>query len=113
MLLEDVTLTRRCQRFRYALNAAASSLPASSLLNSRNSSQDVGRPSRRGLIRPHHKILDLVQANMRRVQEALRVLEEFTRLEFPEASYAFGGLRFRAYTLEQTFHSKLPTVRHH
>ncbi len=112
LVLEDPSLTRRCQRLRYGVDRVARSLPRLKLLQARDVGRDVGRPSRRGAIRSHRSVGDLVAANLRRVQEALRVLEEFTRLKFPQASRAYGFLRFRAYSLEQAFSSAGSSVRH-
>jgi len=112
LILDDALLTRRCQRLRYAVDRAAKLLPGGKLLKARDSSGDVGRPERRGKIRPHGKVLDLLTANLRRVQEALRVLEEFSRLVHPAVGRSFGSLRFRAYSLEKAFHSKSEALRH-
>lgn len=112
MVLEDPGLTRRCQRLRYSLDASTRPLARSVLLPTRDSISDVGRPARRGAVRPHRNVRDLVSANLCRVQEALRVLEEFTRLGMPSFTRTFGSLRFRAYTLEKKFYSRLPAVRH-
>ena len=112
LMLDDALLTRRCQRLRYAVDRTAGLLPDGRLLQARNSKKDVGRPQRRGAIRPHRKVRDLLTANLRRVQEALRVLEEFSRLVHPAASRSFGSLRFRAYSLEQSFHSRSAALRH-
>lgn len=112
MVLEDSALTRRCQRIRYDLDARSRSLSRSVLLPARDSAGDVGRPSQRGSLRPHRNVRDLSLANLRRVQEALRVLEEFARLGSPSLARPLGTLRFRTYTLEKEFASKLPAVRH-
>lgn len=112
MVLEDPGLTRRCQRLRYGLDACTRSLSRSVLLPGRDSLGDVGRPDRRGRVRPHRNVRDLVFANLRRIQEALRVLEEFTRLGKPVLTRPFGSLRFRAYALEKEFHSRMSAVRH-
>lgn len=103
LIREEPALTRRCQRLRYAVDRVAACLPRRRLLGARDPQGDVGRPSRRGRQRPHRAGRDLVAANLRRVQEALRVLEEFSRLEFRKASQGFGLLRFRAYSLERQF----------
>lgn len=112
MVLEDLRLTRRCQRVRYDLDACTRGLARELLLPSRDSVQDVGRPARRGPVRPHAGVRDLVLANLHRVQEALRVLEEFARLGMPSLAQPLGSLRFRAYTLEKEFHSRLSSLRH-
>ncbi len=112
LVLNDAALTRRCQRLRYEVDTAGRLLPRSKLLQARDSRRDVGRPERRGSIRSHRSCADLAAANLRRVQEALRVLEEFSRLVRPAASRVFGSLRFKAYSLEQTFDSKSQALRH-
>ncbi|MBI3322774.1 MAG: hypothetical protein HYZ94_03735 [Candidatus Omnitrophica bacterium] len=112
LVLSSAALTRRCQRLRYDLDRAAREIPGPELLKARDSRGDVGRPERRGPLRAHRQMKDLAQANAKRVQEALRVLEEFTRLEYPPASRRFGSLRFRAYSLEQDLLRRLPPLRH-
>lgn len=112
LVLDNAALTRRCQRLRYSVERASKLLPKEKLLKSRDSRSDVGRPALRGTSRPHGKLQDLAAANLKRVQEALRVLEEFSRLVHPAASRTFGSLRFKAYSLEQAFSSKRKTLRH-
>jgi thiamine-phosphate pyrophosphorylase len=112
LVRDDVALTRRCQRLRYSVDRAASLLPVPKLLRARDSRSDVGRPALRGAARRHRNARDLAAANLKRVQEALRVLEEFSRLGYPAAGRVFGLLRFKAYSLEQAFHTKSETLRH-
>ncbi len=136
LVLEDPALTRRCQRLRHGIHRAGSLLGGPELLAGRDADGDVGRPGRRGPARTHRVLGDLLTANLRRVQEALRVLEEFGRLHDTRtrvpgtgrggryssrgkrlflsaaAGRAFGMLRFRSYSLEKEFHSRLPALRH-
>jgi len=112
LVLDDAGLTRRCQRLRYSVDRAARLLPGPKLLQARDSRSDVGRPALRGVARRHRKVQDLLTANLKRVQEALRVLEEFSRLGYPAAGRAFGPLRFKAYSLEQAFDPGRKTLRH-
>lgn len=112
LVLDSPSLTRRFQRLRYDLDEAARALPAGPLLQARDSRRDVGRPGRRGAARPHRQLKDLARANVKRVQEALRVLEEFTRLQHSVSSRHFGSLRFRVYSLEKELFSPLSAVRH-
>ena len=110
--LEDFSLTRRYQRLRYDLQAAAAPWVPLKLLRGRDVLRDVGHPSVRSKAGPHRGYRDLAVANAQRVEEALRVLEEFTRLKSLKVSQSFALLRFRAYRLEQALLSKLPAVRH-
>lgn len=120
LVRDDAALTRRCRRLRYAVERAARTLPGKKLLRARDSRLDVGRPALRGKPKGHRKMQDLVAANLKRVQEALRVLEEFSRLGYPSAGRArqdlagraFGTLRFKAYSLEQAFDQERKTLRH-
>jgi len=111
-VLNDLRLTRRCQRLRYELNTLAKRFPKQKLLESRDSRRDVGRPAERRPAGRHRGYPDLVRANALRAQEALRVLEEFTRLKSISICHVFGSLRFRVYSLEQDLLSKLSSVRH-
>ncbi len=112
LILGDPGLTRRCQKFRYELATAAKGLSPRDLLEARDADRDVGHARRRAPGLSHRGYRDLVTANAKRVEEALRVLEEFSRLRSSRSSKAFGALRFRVYTLEQDLLSKLSTVRH-
>lgn len=111
MLLDDPALTRRCRRLRQEVHEAGRLLGGSRLVAGRDSKRDVGRPELRGPVKSHRGVRDLLAANLRRAQEALRVLEEFGRFRASAASRAFGALRFRSYTLEKEFHSRLPALR--
>ena len=112
LILDDAALTRRVQRLRYAVDRAGRSLPRKNLLKGRDSQRDVGRPEKRGLVSGHRDIRDLSAANLKRVQEALRVLEEFSRLVKPQAGRTFGSLRFKVYSLEKIFDSRSASLRH-
>jgi thiamine-phosphate pyrophosphorylase len=112
LVRDDAALTRRCQQLRYSVDRAARLLPKEKLLRARDSRSDVGRPALRGAARRHRNARDLAAANLKRVQEALRVLEEFSRLVKPSAGRVFGSLRFKAYSLEQAFDPERETLRH-
>ena len=111
-VLNDPRLTRRCQQLRYELNTLAKRFSKKKLLESRDVRRDVGRPAERVSAGKHRGYPDLVRANALRAQEALRVLEEFTRLKSLALSTKFGSVRFRVYSLEQDLFAKLPPVRH-
>lgn len=111
MVLDDAVLTGKCRRLRRQVHAAGVLLGGSRLVAGRDSHRDVGRPELRGPVKTHRGTRDLLTANLRRVQEALRVLEEFGRVRSAAASRAFSALRFRSYTLEKEFHSRLPSLR--
>ncbi len=111
-VLENPSLTRASQRLRYDLTSAAQVSFLGPLVEARNARRDLGHPSRRGKSRLHKNLKALVSANAKRIQESLRVLEEFSRMKSPSLARTFAGLRFKAYSLEQDLLSGLSALRH-
>jgi thiamine-phosphate pyrophosphorylase len=83
------------------------------LLSARRVAEDVGAPTKKRVALQHQDLPAMVMANSRRVQESLRVLEEFSRLSGgPLAGKAgeFESARFKVYDLEQQLVGRL--LRH-
>ena len=101
--LDDPVSTREFKKLRHDLVRHLSRFPAgyAALLEARDSAHDVGRRSwiQNGHKRPQWK--ELMVANMKRGQEAARVLEEISKILSPRQSPAFQRLRFRLYELEK------------
>ncbi len=104
-MLNDTALSQKFRIIRHKLIEADSSR---NLLTSRDAPGDVGadKPS----ARPRGNLSDLVTANSRRVQESLRVLEEFAQI--PDVmsninSDWFKSARFTLYTLEKELTHRL------
>lgn len=72
------------------------------LVGSRESGADVGKETRAAdQARAYADLGGLVTANCKRLEEALRSLEEFGRVRAAALGAAFGRLRFRAYEIEK------------
>jgi thiamine-phosphate pyrophosphorylase len=105
-LLDDADLTRQLKAMRHHLVKRLSQFgPA--LISERNSETDVGIDTE---ISHRQDLLSLVTANARRVEEALRVVEELSKL--PDLSSAlhskdFETARFNLYTLQRELLSRL------
>lgn len=102
---------RRVRSLRYALNDCARRLPCSpvELARSRDSRGDLGRraaPSRAASAQ------QLLLINLQRSKEALRVLEECSRVLCPRHVGGFQRLRFHAYDVERDLLLLLAPVRH-
>ena len=111
-LLNDAVLSKRLKSLRHALVKNLGPLEQE-LLSARRVAEDVGAPTRKRVALQHHDLPALVTANSRRVQESLRVLEEFSRLSGgPLAGKAgsFESARFEVYDLEQQLVGRL--LRH-
>jgi len=90
---------RQLRRFRHRLDLLTRAIyPA--LLRERNASGDTGRTIAEG---GRERLADVVGANFRRIEESLRVLEEYGKLISPTAAPALKAIRFAAYTLEKKF----------
>jgi thiamine-phosphate pyrophosphorylase len=77
----------------------------SDLLRFRDVESDCGREFKED--GNYKNIGELVQANFRRVEEALRVLEEYSRLLFAGKRAQFKRLRFALYQLEKFFPARV------
>lgn len=102
-IMDDALLSRMCKELRHDLAGIlenAIGRPAD-LLTNRETLQDVGvqistpREGERG------SLAAVVTANAKRLQEALRSLEEFGKVISPDAGAAIEQLRYRSYTLEK------------
>jgi thiamine-phosphate pyrophosphorylase len=70
-------------------------------LLSRDVKGDVGRELYHEKESKRNSIKDIFAANAKRVQEALRVLEEFSKLVDPKHGKKFKAFRFEAYAIEK------------
>ena len=99
--LEDAKLSREFKNLRHKISRSIKKFPADleTLLSSRNSQADVGRNICSTTSRKNYK--DVFFANIQRVKEALRVLEEFSNIFNRHLSKVFARLRFKVYELEK------------
>jgi thiamine-phosphate pyrophosphorylase len=99
--LDDPHLTRRLKECRHLLREALSPLPADGLLRSRETETDVGTTISTQSESVRQSPLDVAQAACKRVQEAVRSLEEFGKLWSTTAAVQMERLRYTIYTLEK------------
>jgi thiamine-phosphate pyrophosphorylase len=100
--LEKKTVTSRLKKLRHALTQSLLKFPVSyrQLLESRDSAGDIGRKS---WITDSKKteLSVLWVSNMKRAQEAMRVMEEFSKAICAPRSSDFQKIRFALYELEK------------
>jgi thiamine-phosphate pyrophosphorylase len=99
--LNDRHLTEVLKTWRHELTATLSAISSESLLASRDTQADVGTSiqTRREGVRVSPR--DVALTNMKRVQEALRTLEEFGKILAPELGKRLEALRYELYTIER------------
>jgi thiamine-phosphate pyrophosphorylase len=99
---EDAKLSSRFKRLRHELTRVAKKhFDQNKLLSFRDSQKDVGADSMGSLEKKRADLSSVVQANLRRAQEATRVLEEFGKLLDPDFAKSFKRIRFKLYIMEQ------------
>ena len=102
---------RAVRALRHAVAAGLRTSPAGTAarLAARHSRTDVGRTAVAGRVA---SLAQLLLINFQRAKEALRVLEECSRLNAPRAVRVFQRLRFRTYQVEQHVLHDLASLRH-
>lgn len=94
--LNNRTMAEECKQMRQEL----ASWHTSELRAARNTPEDPGTELSHPQEEERATIEDLLQANLCRVQEALRVLEEYGKLYNPDMGMTMKHLRYQVYTLE-------------
>ena len=99
--LDDAHLMAVLKTWRHDFSQAMRVLDSRNLLASRDTEADVGTTVHTRHERTRESLLDVVRASCKRVQEALRSLEEYGKVISPELGDRLGQLRYPLYTLER------------
>ena len=100
-VLDDRRLTEECKRMRHDLTSTLAALPESQRLAARDTVGDVGTAVSTSAEYQRRDAADVAGANLRRLQESLRSLEEFSKLIDPTIAARCEQLRYRSYTLHR------------
>src|SRR5204863_6049685 len=98
---DEALLSGQLQRRGHGRPQALAGLPAGVLLEARETQRDVGTTLTAPGEHQRHSLPGVVQANLKRLQEALRSLEEFGKLCGADLGQVVERLRYRSYTLER------------
>ncbi len=101
MILNDAYLSEQFKSLRHRLFAAAQTFHTAERVASRDTSHDVGTAIEVATEQRRDSAAGLVQANLSRVQQALRTIEEYSKLVYPAAAKVIEPLRYESYTLEK------------
>jgi hypothetical protein len=100
-ILENRSLTSGLKILRHKLDCLARGVkPQAELLKGRDSARDTGRRIYANELK-RSGIGDIFFANMQRVKESVRVLEEFSKLTNIRPAVAFKEIRYEIYELEK------------
>ncbi|MER3475407.1 MAG: thiamine phosphate synthase [Leptolyngbya sp. ERB_1_2] len=94
--LENVALTEQCKHWRQEL----AQWHQSELRTSRNTPDDPGTDLTHPQEAVRSSVEQVLQANFARIEEALRVLEEYGKVYRSEMASAIKQMRYQVYTLE-------------
>ena len=101
-VLENKRISVQLKNIRAKLRRSIDRLAKADIhFKHRKALQDVGRRVYTRKEAKRKSILDVYVANAKRVEEALRVLEEFSKLIDPRYGKVFKDIRFRVYSLEK------------
>ena len=108
-ILSNRTLTESLKRLRHKIGAEPLKNPGqkSGLLKVRCSLGDVGFGIKLKSEFKRSRLENIFFANMSRVKESIRVLEEFSKLSDVKAALQFKKIRYEAYEIEKKVAEKL------
>lgn len=109
-ILDDRSSTALFKLYRHQIDTIAKKVyPAARLLEERRSDGDVGRKNSRSELK-RGGLKDIFWANIQRVKESLRVLEEFSKLKNKQAALRFKELRYKIYEIEKKSFKKISAL---
>ncbi len=102
-VLDDYKLLIRLKKLRHGITSAEKSLFQSNEIRqaARNVEKDLGRGNKEKNEKIRSTPQELLKANLKRAQEALRSLEEFSKLLKHPACAHFKKLRYECYKIEE------------
>jgi hypothetical protein len=109
-ILDNHRFTADFKKIRHEIDSIIKrTYPVYQLLKDRNSNRDVGRLNSRGELK-RASCKDIFWANIQRVKESLRVLEEFSKLADDKAALSFKELRYKVYAIEKDSFKKVSSL---
>jgi len=101
-ILNNRKLTSEFKNIRHKIEAVVKDMPGSlsDRLEARVSGRDVGREIYASELK-RKDLGDIFFANIQRVKESIRVLEEFTKLINTKSAVKFKSLRYEVYEIEK------------
>ena len=111
-ILNSRTLTSELKKIRHKIDALTkvASGTLSDLLKARRSQEDVGRNIYINELR-RRDLKDIFFANIQRVKESIRVLEEFSKLKNISLAIRFKNIRYGIYEIEKKAAKRLSALR--
>ena len=106
-VLNDPAVTAMAKNMRSDLREVLGAMPVQELVVSRDAPGDVGTELSSPTELRRKDITDVVTAACKRLTEALRTIEEYSKFVSPEQTRRFERMRYDSYTLEQRLLGRL------
>ena len=111
-ILESKSLTDDLKKIRHEIDPLASAFRQNpKLLSQRNSLKDVGLKIYSSSELKRQDFADVFNANIQRVKESIRVLEEFSKLDDVKIALGFRKIRYDIYDFEKKVAKKVSSLR--
>lgn len=109
-ILNDRSLTLKLKTLRHEIDSVTNTLASKpALLKERLAREDVGRTLQANeLMRA--SLADVFFANIQRVKESIRVLEEFSKLINLKSALKFKRIRYAVYEIEKKASGKISSI---
>lgn len=110
-ILNSSRLTAEFKRIRHNIDSLIKRLPPNiKLIQERDSLKDIGKNIRANeLCRADSR--DIFCANIQRLKESIRVLEEFSKLSSQKAALGFKEIRYKIYAIEKKSLKEIESLR--
>jgi len=105
--LNDAVISGELKSIRHVLTTALQFLGQSRWVPSRDTLQDVGTRGSLATERQRGSLIDVLRANMKRAEEAIRSLEEYSKLLDSDLGEQIGQARYRMYTVEKSLEAAI------
>jgi hypothetical protein len=111
-ILDSKSLTGELKKIRHGIDPLALAFRKNpELLSQRNSLKDVGLKIHSRTEFKRKDFADVFNANIQRVKESVRVLEEFSKLEDVKTALGFRKIRYDIYEFEKKAAKRLSSLR--
>lgn len=108
--LDDRHLTSLLKQLRHELNQAIEQIPIAHRYSARDTQADVGTSLGSPSDQQRVTARDVAEASLRRLAEALRSIEEYSKCFYPAVSTSAESLRYRLYTIGRAITSTTRAV---
>lgn len=111
-ILDSKPLTDDLKKIRHGIDPLAAAFRRNpELLSQRNSLKDVGLKIYSQSELKRRDFADVFNANIQRVKESIRVLEEFSKLDDVKIALGFRKIRYDIYEFEKKVAEKVSSLR--